>query len=588
MKRFRTMSIRKKILLTMLAFTLIPVTLVTLLATRVTYKTMRDQLIYDRRMSSGWLENRLSIELSETLDQFYQFEVDKELKSAIQNWFILDDSLDYESRRKLLTAMNTILSMDSRINEVSLFNLQKDQVLVAERSAAYMATTDDRLDLWQKRDPDLQTNLVYLRHDSEIVIYHQIYRFHDRLPMALVAIHRRPYHVQKILSDIKTVPEETILLLNDQHELLEADYGKDWSFDEVYVEEMRRNLQESDQNECSASDHFWFYRQVNNGKIQILFSVPNKTIIAALRPTILNSLFFAFMAVIASIASAIVFSNTVTRPIRDLSEQMTSLKLYEHKEIHHPRVRNDEIGVLQTSFDHMIARNKELIKQTFKSAVEKRDAQLRALQAQINPHFMYNTLQVIGGMALKKDAPEVYQITLALSDILRYSLNFSKEMVTLKEEIHYLESYVMIQNKRFNDRIELKLNLHPDTLHFKIPKLILQPLAENSFEHGLSEKLGAWILTIESLRGDRDELIITVKDNGTGFSEKRLQDIQSMLRKSADDALHKDSQIGLINVDARIRLCSPGEGYGVFIESSESQGTLVRVVLKAESEGDPE
>ena len=125
-------------------------------------------------------------------------------------------------------------------------------------------------------------------------------------------------------------------------------------------------------------------------------------------------------------------------------------------------------------------------------------------------------------------------------------------------------------------------------MHFKIPKLILQPLAENSFEHGLSEKLGAWILTIESLRGDRDELIITVKDNGTGFSEKRLQDIQSMLRKSADDALHKDSQIGLINVDARIRLCSPGEGYGVFIESSESQGTLVRVVLKAESEGDPE
>ena len=89
MKRFRTMSIRKKILISMLAFTLIPVTLVTLVATRVTYKTMRDQLIYDRRMSSSWLENRLSLELNETLDQFYQFEVDKELKAAIQNWHCL-------------------------------------------------------------------------------------------------------------------------------------------------------------------------------------------------------------------------------------------------------------------------------------------------------------------------------------------------------------------------------------------------------------------------------------------------------------------------------------------------------------------
>lgn len=585
MKRFRTMSIRKKILISMLAFTLIPVTLVTLVATRVTYKTMRDQLIYDRRMSSSWLENRLSLELNETLDQFYQFEVDKELKAAIQNWHALDDDLDYESRRKLLTSMSTILSMDNSINEVSLFNLQKDHVLVAERSAAYMAPIGDRLDLWNKRDPDLQTNLVYLRNDKEIIVCHQIYRFHDRLPIALVAIHRRPYYIQKILADIKTVPEETILLFNDQHALIEADYGTNWTFDEAYIETIRLKLQESNQKEFSGDDHFWFYREVNNGKIQILFSVPNKTIIAALRPTILNSLLFALMAVLASVASAIVFSHTVTRPIRDLSEQMTSLKLHEHKETPHPRVRNDEIGVLQTSFDHMIARNKELIAQTFKSAVEKRDAQLRALQAQINPHFMYNTLQVIGGMALKKDAPEIYQVTLALSDILRYSLNFSEEMVTLEEEIRYLKSYVTIQNKRFNDRIELRLNLQPDTLHLRIPKLILQPLAENSFEHGLTEKPGAWILTIESRRGDHGELIISVMDNGTGFTEERLKDIQEMLKKSADDALHKDSQIGLANVDARIRLCSPGNGYGVFIESSESQGTTVRVVLKAENEG---
>jgi len=122
-------------------------------------------------------------------------------------------------------------------------------------------------------------------------------------------------------------------------------------------------------------------------------------------------------------------------------------------------------------------------------------------------------------------------------------------------------------------------------LHLRIPKLILQPLAENSFEHGLTEKPGAWILTIESRRGDHSELIISVMDNGTGFTEERLKDIQEMLKKSADDALHKDSQIGLANVDARIRLCSPGNGYGVFIESSESQGTTVRVVLKAENEG---
>jgi sensor histidine kinase YesM len=187
--------------------------------------------------------------------------------------------------------------------------------------------------------------------------------------------------------------------------------------------------------------------------------------------------------------------------------------------------REDEIGILQDSFNHMIERNKELIAQQYQTKIEKRNAQLRALQAQINPHFMYNTLQVIGGMALDKDAPEIYTITLALSDILRYSLNFSKEMIQLTEEIKYLQSYDMIQNERFGGKVHLVLDLAPETRQCLIPKLILQPLAENSFEHGLLNKDGDWVISVASEITDSGDLQILVKDNGVGIAQKDLDKI---------------------------------------------------------------
>lgn len=232
---------------------------------------------------------------------------------------------------------------------------------------------------------------------------------------------------------------ETILVFNDQNEVMVADYGTDWNMDTGLVEGIRRELAEGDRKEASYDDQFWFYRSVSGGKMQILLTIPNQTIVDALFPTVASSIFVAIIAVLASVVCSVVYSKAISRPIRDLSEEMKTITLNEYSGST-LESREDEIGILQDSFNHMITRNKELIAQQYQAKLEKRNAQLRALQAQINPHFMYNTLQVIGGMALEKDAPEVYSVTLALSDILRYSLNFSKEMVCLEEEVEYLKT----------------------------------------------------------------------------------------------------------------------------------------------------
>lgn len=580
MTRFRNISIRKKILVSMLAFTLIPILLVSIVAITITYKTMRDQLIYDHRMSSGWLQDRLAVENSDMMDRFYEFEVDKDVKADILRWCTQDGSLDYSARWRIITVMNTVISMDSNINSIELFNMAENEVLIAERSGARVDESGERLTQWEQRGDALQSNQAFLRSGNEILACHQIHRFDDKQPIALVVFHLRPYHLEGILDEIKTVPEETILVFNDQNEVMVADYGTDWNMDTGLVEGIRRELAEGDRKEASYDDQFWFYRSVSGGKMQILLTIPSQTIVDALFPTVASSIFVAIIAVLASVVCSVVYSKAISRPIRDLSEEMKTITLNEYSGST-LESREDEIGILQDSFNHMITRNKELIAQQYQAKLEKRNAQLRALQAQINPHFMYNTLQVIGGMALEKDAPEVYSVTLALSDILRYSLNFSKEMVCLEEEVEYLKSYVMIQNERFGGKVQLKLELEPDTRKCLIPKLILQPLAENSFEHGLLNKAGDWLLTVESHTTPEGDLLICIKDNGIGFDSERLAQIREKIELDTVKALNSGSHIGLANVHARIKLRSAKEGHGVSIDSSPETGTTVSVRMPA-------
>lgn len=185
-------------------------------------------------------------------------------------------------------------------------------------------------------------------------------------------------------------------------------------------------------------------------------------------------------------------------------------------------------------------------------------------------------------MALEKDVPEIYTITLALSDIMRYSLSFSKEAVPLSEEIQYLKSYITIQNERFGQKICLRLHLAPETEECLIPKLILQPLVENSFEHGLLNKGGRWELSIESSLTETDDLLIVVKDNGIGFEKERLEEIRRKLSAETDEALRSGSHIGLANVHARIKLHSRNEAHGISIVSSAQEGTSIRVLMPAQ------
>lgn len=580
MKRSKDLSIRKKLFFGMLIFSVLLVVMVTNVAMIVSYRTMREQLIYNRRVSIRWLQDRLNTEVERYSDQFYEFEVNKSIKDGITSWCSKKNEINYTVKLRLISALNETISMDKNINSMEIYNLIKEEAIIAKRSGADLERTENKLEKWKERDSSLQTNIVFQRTEKEIIVYHEIYSFLNKEPLVLMTMHLRPYDLEEILEDIQTTTDESILIFNDERELIEAQYGAGSSFQEKELIQIMDRLESSDQQEIYLDGKFWFFRDVKGGKLKILMAVPNSSIVAALSNTLIAGLGIGLVAVIISTAGAILFSRAFSKPIIRLSATMRTTTIEDFSGIN-LQERKDEIGILHDSFAIMLARNKELIAQEYQSKLEKREAQIRALQAQINPHFMYNTLQVIGGMSLKRNAPEIYNITTALSDIMRYSLNFSDEMVCLKEEIHYFQSYLTIQDERFGNRLSLEIKIPEEFLEYLIPKLILQPLLENSMEHGLSGKSGVWRILLESTLTSEGDLLLMMEDNGVGITPERLEEIRQSLKKDTEKSLKSSAHIGLCNVNSRIKLGYSEAKYGITIESVYGEGTRVKVLIKA-------
>lgn len=211
--------------------------------------------------------------------------------------------------------------------------------------------------------------------------------------------------------------------------------------------------------------------------------------------------------------------------------------------------------------------------------IMKREAEINALQSQINPHFLYNTLETIRGQALCAGATEVASTTKALADIFRYSISKKGTMIHLEEELANIDSYMQIQQIRFSNKFELRKEIDEDVRNIKIPKLVIQPVIENALKYGLEVKREKGYVLIRAFRTDT-ELVIVVQDDGVGMPTEKLRAINRNLSANNDVMLSEKqaSSIGLTNIHNRIRLIY-GNHYGVTITSAADIGTTVTLHL---------
>jgi len=268
---------------------------------------------------------------------------------------------------------------------------------------------------------------------------------------------------------------------------------------------------------------------------------------------------------------ALPLSNTVTKPLLKLQKLMKQaesgdLTVQFNSQFH------DEIGDLGNSFNHMVSRMDELIKQVYKEQQDKRDAEMKSLQEQIKPHFLYNTLDTISWMAREYNATDIVQLVDALTSMFRIGLSQGRDVISVEEEIRHVSNYLYIQQIRYKSKLSYKIDADPAALALRVPKLILQPLVENAIYHGIKQKRGGgtvWILA--ELR--ENFLQFTVRDDGAGMSEERLL----ALRKGLESGEGQTS-FGLYYIAERIRLYY-GEGRALAVESAQGEGTSVTIRL---------
>lgn len=276
------------------------------------------------------------------------------------------------------------------------------------------------------------------------------------------------------------------------------------------------------------------------------------------------------LTLIAVILS-IILSLRISRPIKRLETSMKEIEKGNF-DIQVNIESSNEIGQLSKRFNRMTTVIKELMFQNITEQELKRKSELKALQAQINPHFLYNTLDSIIWMAEGKKSEEVVEMVAALARLFRISISKGQEMISIANEIEHIKSYLTIQKMRYKDQLDFEIDVDKQILGNKVFKIILQPLVENSIYHGIKNNEGVGIVRITGRIID-GRILLQVIDNGIGMSKESIRHMFEKTEKSVNG-----SGIGVSNVNQRIRLYF-GDPYGITFESELGQGTTANIWL---------
>ncbi|MGD6830952.1 sensor histidine kinase [Sutcliffiella halmapala] len=332
-----------------------------------------------------------------------------------------------------------------------------------------------------------------------------------------------------------------------------------------------------------GEEYLVFYQKLTIGD-WILFSEITKSELFHKIDQLQKKLFLtsAFIFILTGIASFLLSSNIVS-PLGKLAKAMTHVERgdFDRAKLVMPTIKSDnhEVGYLVKVFDQTIHRLNRLIKIEYEANIRRKDAEYKALLLQINPHFMNNTLEIIGGLAAQGMNKEVMNVTVYLGRMMRYSLDTSSDVVTLGEEINYIRNFTDILKVRYEDNISIDVKEDPGTRSLPIIRFVVQPLVENAVKYSFIENTHA-VIKIETQKAD-NQIYISVEDNGVGISEEVITELlHSDKNNELNEVLaSKGSSIGLKNVLGRLKLYH-GQDFSFKIQSKAQKGTKVTLCIR--------
>jgi len=281
-----------------------------------------------------------------------------------------------------------------------------------------------------------------------------------------------------------------------------------------------------------------------------------------------TTVLIALSCIFAVILMSYFLSKSVVNPVRHLINLMKQGSSGNMK-VRFRTKYNDEIGHLGESFNSMMSEIEKLIDMVREENKQKVEAQIRALEAHINPHFLYNAMASIYWNAVEKENHEIAEMASSLSNFFKLSLNRGKEFTTIQNEVEHVREYLNIQNMMYNNKFDVIVDVQHEILNYKTIKLILQPLAENALFHGLANKKERGLIKIEVFKKE-EKIVFRVSDNGCGIKDLSEKGLQSII----------DSGYGIKNIQSRLRLYF-SDNFSINCESMEGMGTVFEIIIPA-------
>ena len=509
----------------------------------------------------------------------YQVATDTYVQSYLEN--LTESETNYNTYMigsDLRTRLLHVGALNKYVLSIQVYDKQNREYASGN---SMIQITDERLQELKQRANEKQGGVNWLLpHDTDksLAAVRDIRNYldlkFDRIGSVSIRV-----DMDTMVSDLtrSLAEQDTIFLIYDdsEHIVYESNYG----MNDFYLNQLENKNQGYQILELNNQPYFATYSEANDLAWTYVILVPYDnlfTVISKARTAVFITYLILFFIMIFL---GFKFTGTIVNPIESLNRKMQKVQtgnleqMSLTNEIDYPK---DEAGEMHENFQKMMQQIQYLIGENYKKQLLVKESEYKTLQAQVNPHFLYNTLESINWSAKIAGEKKISQMAESLGYVLRSSINMKDSLITLEEELSIVEHYLTIQRYRFEERLQFYKKVPEDLLNIQVPKFILQPIIENSIRYALQEMIGICEISLVGERkGNRLELHLS--DNGPGMDEEYVKQI----RKGNYEP--KGTGLGLRNITERIKILF-GEEYGLAITSEKGVGTFITIRIPIEGE----
>ncbi|QAT38903.1 sensor histidine kinase [Clostridium sp. JN-9] len=477
----------------------------------------------------------------------------------------------FDDSQKIYKITNTLLATQKMDIPIYISGINNKYIRFS--TAEYFAPIyfDINNEIFKEIDKSEQKNYFFinrrvdgkLRKDVVLAIGTQIKNISDNKKLGYAVLDIYDEYFDDIFNQANVYKENNIYVLNKDGTIITDKLYKDRTGFKFYDEYLSTVLgKDSGTFNCKikGNNYMAYFTTCKNTEIKIIEVVPTQVLFKD-RTLIIGMVILSVIILgIIAIAASFLLSNSISKPINKLSRLMNEVE-NGNMNVNFDSEYDDEIGKLGYNFNKMIKEINRLIEEVYKKQYLLKESELKALKAQVNPHFLYNTLESINWMAKLGDAKGVSKMVTTLGKFLRYCISKRGDIVTVNEEIEQIKNYLTIQKVRYGDRFKVSFDVNNLMLEKHMPRLLLQPLVENAIIHGLEPKSSGGILIIKGYILNQNDMCFEIIDNGVGLTNSNS----------------KGEGIGIQNVNDRIKL-QYGDEYGAKV-FSENKMTISKLVI---------